>query len=148
MKKIVLGILIGLTSVFFLTGCTNEIDKLITTESDVKIENSNVTLKVREETLTNKGATFVLENNRKDIIDYTLAYEIEAKRDNKWYKLGVIAEFVEEIYEVDAKSTDQIIVDWEKTYLKLPKGEYRLVKEISVPSTLELFYVAGEFTIK
>lgn len=148
MKKIVLGILISLTSIFLLTGCTNEIDKLITTESDVKIENSNVTLKVREETLTNKGATFVLENNRKDIIDYTLAYEIEAKRDNKWYKLGVIAEFVEEIYEVDAKSTDQIIVDWENTYLKLPKGEYRLVKEISVPSTLELFYVAGEFTIK
>lgn len=148
MKKIVLGILIGLTSVFLLTGCTNEIDKLITTESDVKIEDSNVTLKVREETLTNKGATFVLENNRKDIIDYTLAYEIEAKRDNKWYKLGVIAEFVEEIYEVDAKSTDQIIVDWENTYLKLPKGEYRLVKEISVPATLELFYVAGEFTIK
>lgn len=148
MKKIVLGILIGLTSVFLLTGCTNEIDKLITTESDVKIENSNVTLKVREETLTNKGATFVLENNRKDIIDYTLAYEIEAKRDNKWYKLGIIAEFVEEIYEVDAKSTDQIIVDWEKTYLKLPKDEYRLVKEISVPSTLELFYVAGEFIIK
>lgn len=148
MKKIVLGILIGLTSVFLLTGCTNEIDKLITTESDVKIEDSNVTLKVREETLTNKGATFVLENNRKDIIDYTLAYEIEAKRDNKWYKLGIIAEFIEEIYEVDAKSTDQIIVDWEKTYLKLPKGEYRLVKEISVPSTLELFYVAGEFTIK
>ena len=148
MKKIVLGILISLTSIFLLTGCTNEIDKLITTESDVKIENSNVTLKVREETLTNKGATFVLENNRKDIIDYTLAYEIEAKRDNKWYKLGVIAEFVEEIYEVDAKSTDQIIVDWENTYLKLPKGEYRLVKEISVPSTLELFYVAGEFNIK
>lgn len=148
MKKIVLGILIGLTSIFLLTGCTNEIDKLITTESDVKIEDSNVTLKVREETLTNKGATFVLENNRKDIIDYTLAYEIEAKRDNKWYKLGIIAEFVEEIYEVDAKSTDQIIVDWENTYLKLPKGEYRLVKEISVPATLELFYVAGEFTIK
>lgn len=148
MKKIVLGILIGLTSVFLLTGCTNEIDKLITTESDVKIENSNVTLKVREETLTNKGATFVLENNRRDIIDYTLAYEIEAKRDNKWYKLGIINEFIEEIYEVDAKSTDQIIVDWENTYLKLPKGEYRLVKEISVPSTLELFYVAGEFTIK
>ena len=148
MKKIVLGILIGLTSIFLLTGCTNEIDKLITTESDVKIEDSNVTLKVREETLTNKGATFVLENNRKDIIDYTLAYEIEAKRDNKWYKLGVIAEFVEEIYEVDAKSTDQIIVDWKNTYLKLPKGEYRLVKEISVPATLELFYVAGEFTIK
>ncbi len=148
MKKIVLGILISLTSIFLLTGCTNEIDKLITTESDVKIEDSNVTLKVREETLTNKGATFVLENNRKDIIDYTLAYEIEAKRDNKWYKLGVVAEFVEEIYEVDAKSTDQIIVDWENTYLKLPKGEYRLVKEISVPATLELFYVAGEFTIK
>ena len=74
MKKIIFSIMA--VFIFLLTGCTNEIDKLITTESDVKIENSNVTLKVREETLTNKGATFVLENNRRDIIDYTLAYEI------------------------------------------------------------------------
>ena len=148
MKKIVMALLISLTSILLLTGCTNEIDKLITVESDIKIEDSNVTLKVKEDTLTKTGATFILENNKNTIINYTIAYEIEAKRDNKWYKLGIINEFIEEIYEVDAKSTDQIIIDWKNSYLKLPKGEYRVIKEITVPSTLELFYVAGEFTIK
>ncbi len=148
MKKIVIALLISLTSILLLTGCTNEIDKLITVESDIKIEDSNVTLKVKEDTLTKTGATFILENNKNTIINYTIAYEIEAKRDNKWYKLGIINEFIEEIYEVDAKSTDQIIIDWKNSYLKLPKGEYRVIKEITVPSTLELFYVAGEFTIK
>ena len=148
MKKIIIALLISLTSIFLLTGCTNEIDKLITVESDIKIEDSDVTLKVKEDTLTKTGATFILENNKNNAINYTIAYEIEAKRDNKWYKLGIINEFIEEIYEVDAKSTDQIIIDWKNSYSKLPKGEYRVIKEITVPTTLELFYVAGEFTIK
>lgn len=148
MKKIILALLISLTSIFLLTGCTNEIDKLITVESDIKIEDSNVTLKVKEDTLTKTGATFIIENNKNNAINYTIAYEIEAKRDNKWYKLGIINEFIEEIYEVDAKSTDQIIIDWKNSYLKLPKGEYRVIKEITVPATYELFYIAGEFTIK
>ena len=148
MKKIIIALLISLTSIFLLTGCTNEIDKLITVESDIKIEDSNVTLKVKEDTLTKTGATFILENNKNNAINYTIAYEIEAKRDNKWYKLGIINEFIEEIYEVDAKSTDQIIIDWKNSYSKLPMGEYRVIKEITVPATLELFYVAGEFTIK
>ena len=148
MKKIILALLISLTSIFLLTGCTNEIDKLITVESDIKIEDSNVTLKVKEDTLTKTGATFIIENNKNNAINYTIAYEIEAKRDNKWYKLGIINDFIEEIYEVDAKSTDQIIIDWKNSYSKLPKGEYIVIKEITVPATLELFYVAGEFTIK
>ena len=148
MKKIILALLISLTSIFLLTGCTNEIDKLITVESDIKIEDSNVTLKVKEDTLTKTGATFILENNKNNAINYTIAYEIEAKRDNKWYKLGIINDFIEEIYEVDAKSTDQIIIDWKNSYSKLPKGEYRVINEITVPATYELFYVAGEFTIK
>lgn len=148
MKKIIIALLISLTSIFLLTGCTNEIDKLITVESDIKIEDSNVTLKVKEDTLTKTGATFIIENNKNNAINYTIAYEIEAKRDNKWYKLGIINEFIEEIYEVDAKSTDQIIIDWKNSYLKLPKGEYRVIKEITVPATYELFYIAAEFTIK
>lgn len=148
MKKIIIALLISLTSIFLLTGCTNEIDKLITVESDIKIEDSDVTLKVKEDTLTKTGATFILENNKNNAINYTIAYEIEAKRDNKWYKLGIINEFIEEIYEVDAKSTDQIIIDWKNSYSKLPKGEYRVIKEITVPSTYELFYIAAEFTIK
>lgn len=146
MKKIVLTLLISLTLILGLTACDN-IDKLLGEESTVKIESSEIALKIKEDTLTKTGATFVLENDRDNVINYNLAYEIEAKKDNKWYKLKVVNEFVEEIYEVDAHSTDQIIVDWKESYSKLPKGEYRIVKEITIPETLEVFYVAGEFTI-
>lgn len=148
MKKIILASLISLTLLLGLTGCTNKIDKIIGAESSVTIETDEITLKVKEDTLTKKGATFILENNRKEAINYNSAYTIEVKRDNIWHELNIINEFVDETYEVDPKSTDQITIDWESSYLKLPKGEYRVIKEITVPSTLELFYVAGEFTIK
>lgn len=148
MKKIIFASLISLTLLLGLTGCTNKIDKIIGAESSVTIETDEITLKVKEDTLTKKGATFILENNRKEAINYNNAYTIEVKRDNVWHELNIINEFVDETYEVDPKSTDQITIDWESSYLKLPKGEYRVIKEITVPSTLELFYVAGEFTIK
>lgn len=148
MKKIIFASLISLTLLLGLTGCTNKIDKIIGAESSITIETNEITLKVKEDTLTKKGATFILENNRKEAINYNSAYTIEVKRDNVWHELNIINEFVDETYEVDPKSTDQITIDWEKSYLKLPKGEYRVIKEITVPSTLELFYVAGEFTIK
>lgn len=148
MKKIIFASLISLTLLLGLTGCTNKIDKIIGAESSVTIETDEITLKVKEDTLTKKGATFILENNRKEAINYNSAYTIEVKRDNVWHELNIINEFVDETYEVDPKSTDQITIDWESSYLKLPKGEYRVIKEITVPSTLELFYVAGEFTIK
>lgn len=148
MKKIIFASLISLTLLLGLTGYTNKIDKIIGAESSVTIETDEITLKVKEDTLTKKGATFILENNRKEAINYNSAYTIEVKRDNVWHELNIINEFVDETYEVDPKSTDQITIDWEKSYLKLPKGEYRVIKEITVPSTLELFYVAGEFTIK
>lgn len=148
MKRIIFALLISLTLLLGLTGCTNKIDKIIGAESSITIETDEITLKVKEDTLTKKGATFILENNRKEAINYNNAYTIEVKRDNVWHELNIINEFVDETYEVDPKSTDQITIDWEKSYLKLPKGEYRVIKEITVPSTLELFYVAGEFTIK
>ena len=69
MKKIILASLISLTLLLGLTGCTNKIDKLIGAESTIRIETNEILLKVKEDTLTKKGATFVLENNRKEAIN-------------------------------------------------------------------------------
>lgn len=148
MKKTIIALIISTALLFTLTGCTTKLDKLIGAESTIRIETDEITLKVKEDTLTKNGATFVLENNRKEVINYNAAYTIEVKRDNVWHEINIINEFVDETYEVDPKSTDQITVDWKDSYLKLPKGEYRLIKEVTVPDTLELFYVASEFTIK
>lgn len=146
MKKIVLTLLVSLTILICLTGCDKKLD--IGEESTVKAESKEITLKVEESSITKKGATFYLENNRKVNITYTPNYEIEVKKDNKWYKINVVIDFVDEIYDVDKNYREIMPIDWSESYGSLPKGEYRVVKEITVPSTLELFYVTGEFTIK
>ncbi len=144
MKKILLSLMF----IISLTGCSTNIDELIGNESSIIIETNEITLKVKEDTLTKDGATFVLENNREEVITYNDAYTIEVKKDNKWYELNIIIEFVDASYELESKNTDEITIDWSESYLTLPKGEYRLIKEVTIPETLELFYVASTFTIK
>lgn len=144
MKKILLSLMFILS----LTGCSTKIDELIGNESSIMIETNEITLKVKEDTLTKDGATFVLENNREQVITYNEAYKIEIKKDNKWYELNIIIEFVDASYELEPKNADEITIDWSESYLTLPKGEYRLIKEVTIPDTLELFYVASTFTIK
>lgn len=144
MKKILLSLMF----IISLTGCSTNIDELIGNESSIIIETNEITLKVKEDTLTKDGATFVLENNREEVITYNDAYTIEVKKDNKWYELNIIIEFVDASYELESKNTDEITIDWSESYLTLPKGEYRLIKEVTIPDTLELFYVASTFTIK
>lgn len=144
MKKILLSLMF----IISLTGCSTNIDELIGNESSIMIETNEITLKVKEDTLTKDGATFVLENNREEVITYNDAYTIEVKKDNKWYELNIIIEFVDASYELESKNTDEITIDWSESYLTLPKGEYRLIKEVTIPDTLELFYVASTFTIK
>lgn len=144
MKKILLSLMFILS----LTGCSTNIDELIGNESSIMIETNEITLKVKEDTLTKDGATFVLENNREEAITYNDAYTIEVKKDNKWHELNIINEFVDASYELEPKNADEITIDWSESYLTLPKGEYRLIKEVTIPKTLELFYVASTFTIK
>ena len=69
MKKILI-ILLGVIIVFAITGCSvkKSSDKLndnikIGKESNINITDKNITLKIKEGTLTNTGAVIVLDNN-------------------------------------------------------------------------------------
>lgn len=144
MKKILLSLLF----IISLTGCSTNIDELIGNESSIISETNEITLKVKADTLTKDGATFVLENSREELITYNDAYTIEIKKDNKWHELNIIIEFTDSTYELEPKDTDEITIDWSESYLTLPKGEYRVIKEVTIPDTLELFYVDAPFTIE
>ena len=144
MKKILLSLLF----IISLTGCSTNIDELIGNESSIISETNEITLKVKADTITKDGATFVLENSREELITYNDAYTIEIKKDNKWHELNIINEFADASYELNPKSTDEITIDWSESYLTLPKGEYRVIKEVTIPDTLELFYVDAPFTIE
>lgn len=54
------------------------------TISDIKITENNVSLSIKENTLTNTGATLILKNNSNTEIQYGNSYEIEIKRNKKW----------------------------------------------------------------
>lgn len=146
MKKrviIVLGVLVLLIVILALIICfkPREIKNINLAE--------NITMKIKDGSLTNTGATVIItdlsgdENvgliNRKFKIDY--------KKDDKWYRLESKIK-----NEVTVMTTDNVMengdntytqeINWERYYGKLDKGHYRIVKEVKTN-----LYIAAEFDI-
>ena len=150
MKKTILIILCGVM-VLGLTGCgksKNEFD--IGNKSDIKISQNDVIMTIKEGTLTNKNATLVLTNNSDKNFQYGNPYEIEIKKDGEWHKINVELYFDMPAFQLSAKESKEIELDWENGYGKLAKGTYRIIKGIDYEyekGKYETFNVAVEFTI-
>lgn len=146
MKKrviIVLGVLVLLIVILALIICfkPREIKNINLAE--------NITMKIKEGSLTNTGATVIITDlsgdesvdliNRKFKIDY--------KKNDKWYRLESKIK-----NEVTVMTTDNVMengdntytqeINWERYYGKLDKGHYRIVKEVKAN-----LYIAVEFDI-
>lgn len=146
MKKrviIVLGVLVLLIVILALIICfkPREIKNINLAE--------NITMKIKEGSLTNTGATVIITNlsgdesvdliNRKFKMDY--------KKNDKWYRLESKIK-----NEVTVMTTDNVMengdntytqeINWERYYGKLDKGHYRIVKEVKTN-----LYIAAEFDI-
>ena len=151
MKKTILTILLCGVMVLGMTGCgkqKNEFD--IGNKSDIKISQNDVIMTIKEGTLTNKSATLVLTNNSDKNFQYGNPYEIEIKKDGEWHKINVELYFNMPAFQLSAKENKKIELDWENWYGKLPKGTYRIIKEIDYEyeeEKYEIFNVAVEFTI-
>ena len=133
MKKII-TILICITVIFVITGCKKRENQLnIGKKSDIKITKGDVTLSIKEGTLTKTGATLILTNNSEKNFSYGEPYEIEVKKDDVWHK------------------SVEIELDWEEGYGVLPSGTYRIIKDIDYEQTngnFQIFTIASEFTIE
>lgn len=146
MKKrviIVLGVLMLLIVILALIICfkPREIKNINLAE--------NITMKIKEGSLTNTGATVIITDlsgdesvdliNRKFKIDY--------KKNDKWYRLESKIK-----NEVTVMTTDNVMengdntytqeINWERYYGKLDKGHYRIVKEVKTN-----LYITAEFDI-
>ena len=150
MKKTILIILCGVL-VLGLTGCgkpKNELD--IGSKSNIKISQNDVTMTIKEGTLTNKSATLVLTNNSDKNFQYGIPYEIEIKKDGEWHKINVELNFDMPAFPLSSKESKEIELDWENGYGKLAEGTYRIIKVINYEyngGKYEPFNVAVEFTI-
>lgn len=147
-KKILTGLLCSF--VLLITACNN--NKLDVDEvSNIVTSNGNVSLTIKEGTLTSTKATLILENNSTEDLGYSDSYEIEIKKDNDWYKINVDIGFNEPLYIVESNQSQELDINWGNGYGSLTPGEYRIIKDVMLMNnddTYEDFYIAAEFTIE
>lgn len=146
MKKrviIVLGVLVLLIVILALIICfkPREIKNINLAE--------NITMKIKEGSLTNTGATVIITDlsgdENVDLINRK--FKIDYKKNDKWYRLESKIK-----NEVTVMTTDNVMengdntytqeINWERYYGKLDKGHYRIVKEVKTN-----LYIAAEFDI-
>ena len=151
MKHIILIALVCVGVVLGMTGCgksKKEFD--IGNKSDIKISQNNVTMTIKDGTLTNSGATLILTNNSDKNFQYGNPYEIEIKKDGEWHKINVELNFTMPAFQLSARENKEIEINWENGYGKLEKGTYRIIKEIDYEyeeGKYKSFNIAVEFTI-
>ena len=135
-----------------MTGCGKQKNEFnIGDKSDIKVSQNDVIMTIKEGTLTNKSATLVLTNYSDKNFQYGSPYEIEIKKDGEWHKINVELYFNMPVFQLSAKESKEIELDWENGYGKLTEGTYRIIKEIDYEyeeEKYETFNIAVEFNIK
>lgn len=151
MKTKLLRLIVITITIIGFAGCARNIqDK----RNDEKNE-INVTLSVKEESITNNGATFILNNNSSDGYYYGPEYFIE-KYENDSYKQITLDEplsWTTTINTLDAGQKIEFNVDFTIGYGLLENGKYRLVKKIrnqenDTSTQTEYIALYSEFEIK
>ena len=113
-----------------------------------------IKMSIKDDTLTSKGATFILKNDTDENYWYDPVYYIEKKEDNKWNEIALDEplSWNTVLYTIKAGEEIELNIDWSITgYGVLKTGEYRIIKkdfrkEASPDSRAYSVYV--EFEIK
>lgn len=154
MKKVFFTILICGTIILGITGC----GKKATIKDDVKLnEIDGISMKIKEGTLTNKGATIIIEDsNGKGKYVYGTSFRIEKKGKNNWInpkETSNNCDFTTMAYYVNEEGLLEFDQNWECMYGELEKGTYRLIKDTFLSSNKPVTeedkkYFSVEFTIE
>lgn len=143
MKKKIIIILVG---VFLIVSLGIY---FIVIKSHVKINNlKDITLTIKEDTLTNEKVTLILTNNSDKNISYGNPYQLEIKRIDGWHRIIKNPAFTLEAYRVYPKGSTEIEVNLKNIYGKLKKGTYRIIKKIRYEDEEKSFNLAVEFKVK
>lgn len=92
---------------------------------------ADVSMSIKDDTLTGTGATFILTNDSAIDVIYGNPYSIQIKEDGKWQAIDVDLSFTLPAYILKAKTSEEITINWEYGYGKLENGEYRIIKDFS-----------------
>lgn len=128
--KIILVVLIFGGLIYYLKSLNNAKVTLIKDNNEYTLK--NVTMELKENTLTNSGATIIITDNNKVKYTYEEYYKLEKRIDHIWYELKPSGDvlFNEMGYLVDDNNELEMNIDWSKTYGNLTSGKYRIIKRI------------------
>ena len=128
--------------------------EMVKTFDVVKQKNTNdkLTLTLKEGSLSDSGAVFVLENKSDKVYTYGAEYDIEVKTDNGWEKVedSRNKEWTQVLYVSEPNKTNNIAVDFSELKNKLVSGKhYRVVKKLieEVGGNKE-YYLNAEFQMR
>ncbi len=112
-----------------------------------------VIMQVKDGTATPSGVTVTLKNVTDAAFTYGESYTIQRKTDYGWIDVVPVIEnygFNDIGYMLEALESEEILVDWEWLYGKLPAGDYRIAKEalcVRSPGDYDTFSLFAAFTI-
>lgn len=107
---------------------TGIIDNCLNTEYSF----TDVSLSLKLDTLTSKGATFIIKNNSNEIYIYGAEYKIQTIEDGQWQDIELDQPLVwnSMAYSLISRGQTEIHIDFTYGYGELSKGQYRLVKKV------------------
>lgn len=92
----------------------------------------NITMEIKEGTLTKTGATIVITDLSGKNNTFSKEFRVDQKRGGKWYTLKDKSKNKVDVMlgQEENKKLEQEL-NWEKNYGTLSDGKYRIVKEIN-----------------
>lgn len=149
MKKIIL--IIFLSIILTLTGCSSKEKLDIGDISNIKLNNNDILVTVKEGTLSSTQATFIIENKSTRVLGYSEDYHLEKKINDSWYILNTKTDAVFKVpfWSLEPNDKIELKVYWEHLYGSLKPGEYRFIKRVSFKDeTSNSFHIGVNFIIE
>lgn len=157
MKKVIIFFCIILAIIIIIVGIlyfknnglsflNSNIKNDVNIEENGDVENaSDISMVIKDGTLTPSGATVVLTNS----YGYDRWFRIDKEENGEWKETETINDnysFTAEAYLTNGNSEVEIPIDWTDLYGTLENGKYRIVKRAFNNLNREE-YVSVEFTI-
>ena len=128
--KVLLVVIIFGGLIYYLNSLNNA--SITLTKDNNEYNLKDVTMKIKENTLTKSGATIIITDNNEIKYTYLQYYKLEKRIDHVWYELKPNDDvfFNEMGYLVDENNELEMNIDWSKIYGNLTSGKYRIIKRI------------------
>lgn len=92
-----------------------------------------VSMTVKEESVTSKGATIILSNTTNKNIEYGESYSLQRFEDGKWNNVPYIIEnwaFNDVAYTLEKDTPREFTIEWSWLYGSLEAGKYQIIKGV------------------